>query len=60
MKNKVGLIVIIKRNSELHYIGRELGFNKGEVLFTLRVEFGEMIREMPCYSRGTVSTMAHR
>lgn len=41
--------MIIKTDRKLHYVGRDLGFYKGDVPFTLRVELGEMIMETACY-----------
>lgn len=59
-KNRVRFIVIIKRKSELPYVERELFYNKGDIPFTLIVKLSELIMEMPCYSRVTISIKAHK
>ena len=59
-KKRVRFSVIIKRNSELPYVERELGYNKGDVPFTFIVKLSELIMEMPCYSKGTFSIKEQR
>lgn len=54
-RKRVRFIVIIKRNSELPYVERDLGYNKGDIPFTLIVKLSDLIMEMPCYSTETIS-----
>lgn len=50
-KKKRELDSILLKETEIYYLGRELGFSKKGVHFTYTVELDEMIRETLGYSR---------